>query len=369
MGGFECSTHRTKDGRRLDVLTSSGHDVHAAADYGRLRDAGILTARDGIRWHLIEKSPFRYDFSSVLPVMRAACRAGVQVIWDICHYGWPNDLDVFSPAFITRYARLSKEFSYVLKNETDDVPLICPMNEISFLSWASGEVGYIFPHAERRGHELKIQLVRAVIAGIEAIWEVIPQARIVHTEPLIHIIADPAKSANVEEAEAYRLSQFAAWDMLCGNYLPHLGGKEAYLDILGVNFYPHNQWMFESLPYNPSYAVDRAHPLYRPFRDMLREVYERYKRPVFVAETGAEDEARPAWLRYVCDEVRAALQAGVPVTGICLYPIVNHPGWDDDRHCHNGLWDYPDPAGGREMYEPFAEELRVQMQVLKEVLD
>lgn len=49
----------------------------------------------------------------------------------------------------------------------------------------------------------------------------------------------------------------------------------------------------------------------------------------------------------MCKEVLTAISAGVPVEGICLYPIVNHPGWDDDRHCHNGLFDYADASGQR----------------------
>jgi hypothetical protein len=36
IGGFECSTHRRRDGRRLDLLASTRHDVNA----GRLPDAG-----------------------------------------------------------------------------------------------------------------------------------------------------------------------------------------------------------------------------------------------------------------------------------------------------------------------------------------
>ena len=44
-------------------------------------------------------------------------------------------------------------------------------------------------------------------------------------------------------------------------------------------------------------------PRYRHVSVMLQEVYERYRRPIFVAETGIEDETRPAWLRYICKEV------------------------------------------------------------------
>ena len=53
-------------------------------------------------------------------------------------------------------------------------------------------------------------------------------------------------------------------------------------------------------------------PRYRHVSAMLQEVYDRYRRPIFVAETGIEDETRPAWLRYMCKEVFAAMAAGVP---------------------------------------------------------
>ena len=73
-------------------------------------------------------------------------------------------------------------------------------------------------------------------------------------------------------------------------------------------------------------------PLYRPFGEML-QVFDRYGRPLFVTETGTEDDFRPVWFNYVCNQVAAALKAGVPIEGVCLYAIVNHPGWDDHRHC------------------------------------
>jgi hypothetical protein len=81
---------------------------------------------------------------------------------------------------------------------------------------------------------------------------------------------------------------------------------------------------------------------------------------MFLAETGIEDGERPSWFRYVWDEVALARSGGVPVQGVCLYPIVNHPGWADDRHCHNGLWDYPDADGEREIYQPLADEIKLR---------
>ena len=71
------------------------------------------------------------------------------------------------------------------------------------------------------------------------------------------------------------------------------------------------------------------------------------------------------WFRYVCEEVGVAQSMGAVIQGICLYPIVNHPGWADGRHCHNGLWDYPSDTGERELYEPLAVEIERQMEDLR----
>ena len=87
---------------------------------------------------------------------------------------------------------------------------------------------------------------------------------------------------------------------------------------------------------------------------MLREVYERYHRPMFIAETGAEDRLR-AGLAALClpGGRRRHSPAEFPLHGICLYPILNHPGWVDDRHCHNALVGLPGRAAAtRKIYRP-----------------
>ncbi|EGH17762.1 hypothetical protein Pgy4_32921, partial [Pseudomonas savastanoi pv. glycinea str. race 4] len=89
IGGFECASHRRRDGVRLDLLGSTGHDRWAPEDFAAMAEHGIRTVRDGMRWHLIETSPNCYDWSSFLPMLRAARRQGTQVIWDLCHYGYP----------------------------------------------------------------------------------------------------------------------------------------------------------------------------------------------------------------------------------------------------------------------------------------
>ena len=217
------------------------------------------------------------------------------------------------------------------------------------------------PFVTGRGFELKVQLVRAAIAAMDAIWAVLPSARFVHVDPIIHVVASNQHPEEQPAAEAYRISQFQAWDMLGGRLWPELGGQDRYLDIIGVNFYPHNQWFYNLKNFRrirKFTPLSRRHALYRAFREMLAEVYDRYHCPIFIAETGAENRMRADWLRYVCGETEAAILSGVPVIGICLYPILNHPGWVDDRHCHNGLWDYPDQRGQRKICAPLAKEIR-----------
>ncbi len=359
--GFECSTHIRRSGERLDLIAATKHESFAHLDYLRLRREGFGVAREGVRWHIAEATPGRYDFSSVLPIVRAARATGTQVVWDLCHFGWPDHLDLFKPEFVTALANFGAAFARWLSGEMEQPGFFVPVNEISYFSWASGDEGSMFPFVTGRGFELKAQLVRAAIQAMEAVWSVQPAARFVHVDPIIHVVASPRHPEDQQEAEAYRQSQFQSWDMLSGRLWPELGGQERYLDIIGTNFYPHNQWFYNLKNFQRIrrfMAIPRRHPLYRPFRQMLGEVNERYHRPLMVAETGAEDELRPGWFRYVCQEAEAALRNGVPLHGICLYPILNHPGWVDNRHCHNGLWDYPDQRGERKVYKPLATELR-----------
>jgi beta-glucosidase/6-phospho-beta-glucosidase/beta-galactosidase len=313
---------------------------------------------------LIEAQPNQFDFSSAHTIMHAACETGMQVIWDLWHYGWPDDIDIFSPDFTPRFTAFAQAAARQLSEKTE-APLICAINEISFFSWAGGEGGVFNPFARNRGNELKRQLVRASIESIKAMRQINPRIKSFHIDPMINVLARNPTPENVAAANSYHRSQFEAYDMIAGRQSPELGGQEDLIDVVGVNYYIHNQWTY---PGEGGSMVVPSDPRYRHVRDLLQESFEHYRKPVFIAETGIEDETRPAWLRYLCNEVFAAIANGVPVQGVCLYPIVNHPGWDDDRHCYNGLFDYPDHRGHREVFEPLASELARQQRFAEAIL-
>ena len=354
LGGFECSTHRRHDGRRLDLIEATGHDRHAAGDYALMAAQGIRSVRDGVRWHRIETAPGRYDWSSLLPMLGAARDAGLQVVWDLCHYGWPDGIDIWRPAFVERFARFAAAVAALVRDEGGAPPFYCPVNEISYWSWAGGDMARFNPTARGRGFELKHQLVRASIAAIDAIRAADPRARIVLVDPVINVLPRPDRPRSAAAAEHARLAQFEAWDMIGGSVWPGLGGKPEYLDIIGVNYYADNQWFLNGG------TLEWTDPRYRPFADILAETHRRYGRPLLVAETGAEGDARVPWLDYVCGQVRTALDRGVPVEGICLYPILDYPGWVNDRHCEAGLYGPCDDRGERPLHQPFADALRRQ---------
>lgn len=358
MGGFECSTHRRRDGERLDLLAATRHDEFARQDYERLRALDIKTARDGVRWHKIETRPGFYDWSSVLPQLRAARETRLQVIWDLLHYGWPDDLNPWSDEFVQRFARFAGAFARLHEAETGHAPWLCPINEPSFLAWAGGEVAYINPFEEKRGSELKFHIVWAAIEASRAILDACPRATLFHIDPILRTTVHPEREWERDEVEAYERSQWDAVETLMGRQNPQMGGREDYVHVVGLNYYIHNQGVAwgELLP--------PGHPDHEPLRVLLSRAQTRLQRSIFLSETGIEGAARPAWLRYVGNESRALLRDGVPLLGACLYPILNHPGWDDERHCHNGLWDYADDAGHREAYAPLEDELCRQQELM-----
>jgi beta-glucosidase/6-phospho-beta-glucosidase/beta-galactosidase len=351
QAGFESACHVNRAGVRLDMIALTQHEEQVDGDYARLAGLGIHTCREAVRWHLVERDG-RFDFSSLLPFLAAARQHDMQVLWNLCHYGWPDDVDLFDRSFPARFARYAAAVARTIAEHDPRVPFYVPVNEISFLAWAAGEEGYIFPYARNCGARVKSQLVAAAIAAIEAIREVDPRARFAHTEPLIHVLCPTDAPGLAAAAAAKCASQFEAWDALAGRALPGLGGVPENLDIVGVNFYHSNQWEHDEGPDRRETRLrwedSPRDPRWVPLSSLLLDVYERYRRPIFLSETSHFGCGRGAWIREIAAEVQQARALGVPVEGICVYPILDRPDWEDlDHWHHSGLWDLERGADGR----------------------
>lgn len=356
QGGFECSSHRRRDGVRLDLLRATGHDRHVAGDYRQLHQLGLRTIRDGVRWHLIEKAPGRYDWSSWLPMLEAAEEVGMEVIWDLFHYGSPDHVSQGGEDFAKRFADFAVAAVELQQQIAGGRPRLCLVNEISFMAWAV-EVGY-FPRpsgAEAKGW-FKEQLARTAIASAAAIRAQWPDALLVWAEPLVNVAPRDHRKKSIEAAERVRTGQFEAYDWLTGRDRPELGGDPSYADLIGLNYYPHNQWYLDGP------TIPMGHHEYRALSTMLVEVAERYGKPLFLSETGAEGCGRAAWLHYVCGEVREAMSRGVDLRGICWFPITAYPGWDNSRHAEAGLLSTVTADGMRHVDPRLLAELKEQQE-------
>ncbi|MEM6159350.1 NAD(P)-binding protein [Erwinia sp. P6884] len=359
QGGFEGADHITRQGIPLSMTESNGHLQQAAADYHALTAMNIRTVRESVGWRLCENAQ-GYDFSRVHARMQAASEAGVQVCWTLCHYGWPAGIDPFHPAFISRFARFCGALAGTLAPFYSHPPVYSPVNEISFTSWAMS-VGF-FPSSIGPGHKTGLlarqQLVRATLAACDAIWQADPRARIMHCDPLIHIAAagdDPGLSDIVREEND---AQFHAWDMLCGAREPELGGAPRYLDLIGANYYHDNQWEYGSNRRLFWHLGDAGRI---PFHEMLHTLNRRYQRPVLIAETSHVGSGRGAWIQHIAAEAAQAMSRGAELLGLCLYPVIDRPDWDDPaRWHHSGLWDVVSDADApfrRKKAIPYAKAL------------
>ena len=359
QAGFECASHRRRDGVRLDLIRATGHDRHLLRDYRQCKSLGFGTLRDGLRWHLIEKSPGKYDWSSWHPALEAADQAGVEIIWDLFHYGVPNHIDPGSDDFPQRFAEFADAAVEVLQS-SGSRQLVCPLNEINFASWAV-EVGYFIGMGSTELGVFKRQLVRAAIAASKAIRGRCADAVLVSAEPLVHVAPRSHRRADVRAAEADRVGQFEAYDWILGRTEQELGGDSSLIDVIGVNFYPHNQWYQDD-----GSTIPMGHHEHRPLGDMLVEVADRYDKPLLMTETGAEGSGRASWLHYVCSEVRDAIGRGATIHGICWYPITAYPGWDNSRHAEAGLLSTITADGDRHVDDRLLAEYQVQRELFAE---
>lgn len=371
LAGFECADHLNAHGDRVNLAADTGHLRQLADDYALLKDIDIYTAREGIRWSFVEKTPGVYDWTTVEKMIETGRQQGVQQIWDICHFGFPTDLSPLHPHFTRRFVAVCEAFVRFYRSvQPTGLLWVTPINEVSFISWLGGEEARTTPYCTGMGWEIKYRLLAAYIEGIKAMRALDSGLRVLTTEPLVNIVppAAPTPEEVALAAEAHE-HQYQAVDMLCGRICPELGGSPDLVDVLGFNFYYNNQWTlgFESfLPWVNTGNDWR----WRPLRDLLAEAHRRYDLPVALTETSHPREHRPDWIRFIGEECAAAIQAGVPLEGVCLYPIIDRPDWDHLHLWHqSGLWDRIETEGhiqDRVRYEPAAQALREAQQMITE---
>ncbi len=217
MGGFEGADHVNGHGQPLDPNMRNGHAVRFAEDYAAAKRLGLHVVRESIGWRIFEAGGAA-AMLSLQAQARAAASQGLQVVWSLMHYGWPDRLDPLARPgqFIDAFSRHCRLVAELIADVVGPPPVYQPVNEISFLAWAATSTDLIQPcrpPVPEKGPELKRTLVRAALRGIDALWSVAPGARIVHTDPAIHV--EPPLGAGPADSDAAAretASQFEAWE-------------------------------------------------------------------------------------------------------------------------------------------------------------
>jgi beta-glucosidase/6-phospho-beta-glucosidase/beta-galactosidase len=360
ISGFECSTFLWKDKGRRNLIAETQHDRHAQEDYNILRSLGIAVAREGIPWPLVERDGC-YDFSSLDPIIEAMQQTQIVPIWDLCHYGYPDDLDPFSDEFSDRFARYCRAASEYVIPRLPGPYFFTPINEITFFSFCGAEWGWVAPYKTTKEDRFRFRLAlcKAAIAAAKAIREVEPTARMIHIDPLVQVVAPRDRPDQIEAAdhETY-VDTFLAWDILYGKEHPELGGSPEILDIVGANHYSFGQMEYRE--HGPHQALKPDDDRIKPLCELMRWVWERYHRPMIIGETSGMEAGRDEWLKDVVEEALAAVNAGMDLHGICLFPAVDMPDWHTGRWLHNGIYDLVEEGDNlkRVPCEPYIAELR-----------
>lgn len=359
ISGFECSTFVWKDQGRRNLVAETQHDTHVAEDYQLLRELGIAVAREGIPWPLVDAGD-GYDFSCLDPVIAAMNEAQVLPIWDLCHYGYPDRLDPFADGFAEAFARYCRAAAEYVVPRVRGPHFFTPINEITFFSFCGGEWGWVAPYktTKQDRHAFRRTLCEAAIAGVRAIREVEPQARMIHIDPLVQVVAPRDRPDQQAAAwhETY-VDTFVAWDILYGKLHPELGGAPEILDIVGANNYSYGQMEYRE--HGPHQALPPDDDRIKSLCDLMSVVWERYRRPMIIGETSGLDQGRGPWLKDVMEESLAAVTRGIDLHGICLFPAVDMPDWHTGEWLHNGICDLVEEDGNlrRAPYQPYIDEL------------
>lgn len=339
ISGFECSTFNWKDGGRRNLIAETQHDKHVIQDYECLRDLGIAVAREGIPWPSVDNCG-EYDFSIIDPIIEAMNAVKIIPIWDLCHYGYPDYLDPFSDEFPSAFAQYCRAAAEYVTPRVRGPHFFTPINEITFFSFCGGEWGWVAPYRNTREDRfrLRLALCKAAIAGAKAIREVDPEARMVHIDPIVQVVA-PRGRPDLQAAahEETYVDTFLAWDILYGLKHPELGGSPQILDIVGANNYSFGQMEYREQ--GPHQALPPGDERIQPLCDLLRQIWDRYHRPMIIGETSGLGKGRAEWLKDVIEESLAAVAGGIDMHGICLFPAVDMKDWHTGEWLHNGICD------------------------------
>jgi dTDP-4-dehydrorhamnose reductase len=374
-GGVECTVNRVGD-RYHDQLERNGH-LTRPSDIDRFAALGLRTLRVPLLWELCEKRPGEFSFEAFEPMLERVRERGVTAIAGLVHHGsGPMRTNLLDPGFEHGLA----EFAAAVSERFPWLEHYTPVNEPLTTARFSALYGHWYPHACTPPAFVRALLheTRATRGAMAAIRKSVPHARLVQTEDIGSVASTPLLAYQAEHENERR---WLSLDLLCGRVDAHhplyrylldccevseeelvsLVSDPCVPDLLGINYYfTSDRLLDERLSLYPAWShggngrhayadVHRAlgpGKAVRGHRQVLQEVWERYRLPLAFTEVhaGATREEQLRWLNEAWQAAKGAREAGVDVRAVTVWSLLGSFDWDglvtaERGHYESGVFD------------------------------
>jgi len=370
-GGLECTVARVGDEYRDQSLETGHHD--RIEDLDRIAELGIRTLRHPVLWEKVSpESPDRTDFSWHDTRLAHLQKLGIRAIAGLCHHGsgprYAHMLDPAWPELLARHAaNVAQRYPHL--------DLYTPVNEPLTTARFCGLYGHWYPHGTNYEAFLRILVneCKATVLSIRAIRQVRPDAQLVQTDDMGKTFSTPTLTYQAEHENQRR---FLSFDLLCGmvdrdhpwwDIFLQNGVAQADLelfleadaapDIIGINHYlTSERYLDERMARYPEhhwggngrhrYADAEAVRMPLPAAELgpaarLREVWERYKRPIAVTEAhhGSSRDDQLRWLMQVWNDVNALRDEGADIRAVTIWSLYGAVDWNSLLTRRNGFYE------------------------------
>jgi dTDP-4-dehydrorhamnose reductase len=368
--GVECTFNRVKD-QYFNQLACNGH-LNRIEDLETFAALGIRTLRYPVLWEQTAPDDWqKKDFSWADERLASMQALGIQPVVGLLHHGsGPRYTSLVDPDFVALFT----EYAGSVAQRYPWVNHYTPVNEPLTTARFSGMYGHWYPHGkdgETFARTLLTQC-KATVKAMQAIRAVNPQARLVQTEDLGKTFSTPllAYQAALENER-----RWLSLDLLCGaltenrpmwKYLRSFGVSRSQLywfldnpcppDIIGINHYlTSERFLDERLERYPSvthggnekhtYADVEAVRVLMPGtagpQVLIKEAWERYKRPVAITEAhlSCTREEQMRWLKQVWESAHSLKNEGVDIRAVTIWSLLGSFNWNSLVTCDNNFYE------------------------------
>src|SRR5215207_9475542 len=371
-GGLECTVVRIGDEFR-DQSVETGHSERIE-DLDAIAALGIRTLRYPVLWETISPdSPEQAQWAWHDTRLEPLRELGIRPIAGLVHHGsGPRYTNLLDPAFpellAAHAARVAQRYPWI--------ELYTPVNEPLTTARFSALYGHWYPHEKSYPAFLRALLneCRATVLAMRAIRRVRPDAKLVQTDDFGKTFSTPQMAYQAEHDNERRWLTF---DLLCGRvdrshpmwgfFIHWAGVDETELeffhdadgapDIIGINHYlTSDRYLDQRIIRYPEhlwgdngrhrYADAEAVRVLLPEEDLgpaarLREVWERYKRPIAITEVhhGCTRDEQLRWFLEVWNAAKKVKGEGVDLRAVTVWSLLGTVDWNSLLTQRNSVYE------------------------------